>query len=88
MNQAHSAPHATQYQARLPEPEEIHEDHGHSTAAWTGVTLMIIGSIVWTLGIVLSRDLITWIGVALTVIGALAWPVLIKMGFGGESHRK
>ena len=87
MSQANTAPHAAQHQARLPEPEEVHDDHGNSVAAWTGVTIMILGSILWTLGIVISQDIIMWIGVALTVIGALAWPIGVKMGYGGASHQ-
>ncbi|SNC59369.1 hypothetical protein SAMN05445756_0051 [Kytococcus aerolatus] len=72
----------TQAPVRAPEPPEVHEDHGHSTAAWTGVTLMIIGAVVITVGIVLSNDPMTWGGTALAVIGALAWPVMAKMGYG------
>ena len=65
----------------------MHDDHGNSVAAWTGVTIMILGSILWTLGIVISQGVIMWIGVALTVIGALAWPIGVKMGYGGASHQ-
>ena len=78
------APHAPQHPTRLPEPPEVHEDHGHSTAAWTGTILMIVGSVVIALGIVLPNDVMTYAGVALTVVGALAWPIMAKMGFGSK----
>ncbi|WP_462417656.1 HGxxPAAW family protein [Kytococcus sp. Marseille-QA3725] len=87
MTQAHSAPHGTERPVRPPEPEELHDDHGHSVAAWTGTILMILGSILVTAGIVAGQDLLIWIGVIVTVVGALAWPIMAKMGFGNPHAR-
>ncbi|OLT18520.1 hypothetical protein BJF80_14670 [Serinicoccus sp. CUA-874] len=57
----------------------MHEDsHGHSVAAWVGVTIMLVGSVVAVWGVVLSPDWLLYVGLALGVVGALrgtSWTV-------------
>lgn len=84
MDQAQTTSHAAARPERLPEPPEVHEDHGSSVAAWVGVALMILGSIAITVGIVLPSQISLWVGIALAVIGAVAWPLGVRMGYGSK----
>ena len=54
-----------------------HDDsHGHSTAAWTGVIIMLVATAIICLGMVLAQP-IMWIGgTILFIAGAIAWPVM------------
>lgn len=60
-----------------------HDDsHGHSTAAWTGVIIMLVATAIICLGMVLAQP-IMWIGgTILFIAGAIAWPVMNKAGYG------
>ena len=58
------------------------ESHGHSTAAWTGVIIMLVATAIICLGMVLAQP-IMWIGgTILFIAGAIAWPVMNKAGYG------
>lgn len=60
-----------------------HDDsHGHSTAAWTGVIIMLVATAIICLGMALAQP-IMWIGgTILFIAGAIAWPVMNKAGYG------
>lgn len=58
--------------------------HGHSTAAWTGVTLLLIASVLLAVGIFFGWSWATWSGVVLAVVGAAAWFGLNAAGYGEE----
>lgn len=61
----------------------MHEDsHGHSKAAWVGVTIMIVASMVGSWGVLFQPDFLLWVGVGMGVVGALAWYMLDRMGMG------
>ncbi|PJE98492.1 hypothetical protein CUT44_07250 [Streptomyces carminius] len=57
-------------------------NHGHTPAAWTGVTIAFIGFCVASAFTVLAEPVGFWIGVALTLLGAVAGLVLRSMGMG------
>ena len=59
--------------------------HGNTPAAWTGVTIMLIGWVVGAVGVVLGAMLLFWIGVALQPIGLIAGKVMSVMGMGAET---
>ena len=61
---------------------EHHEDEGHSIAGWTGVTVMLLGFFLGTLGLFIDMMVLVWVGVGLVVVGAILWPVLKAFGFG------
>lgn len=61
-----------------------HDNHGQTPANWTGATLIMLASIVATLGVVLALPVVFWIGIGLVVVGLVAWKVMAGMGFGGE----
>lgn len=66
--------------------EEIHEDHGHSVAAWTTVGFLLVASICVGVGVAWGLHPLYYIGGALALVGVLAGKALGKMGFG--NHHK
>ncbi|WP_151523266.1 HGxxPAAW family protein [Serinicoccus kebangsaanensis] len=65
----------------------MHEDsHGHSVAAWVGVGIMLVGSVIGAWGVVFAPDWLLWVGVALGVVGGLAWYLLDRAGMGEPRH--
>ena len=58
--------------------------HGNTPAAWTAVTLMLIGFVVGGIGLVVGSMLLFWVGVALQPVGLVAGMVMAKMGMGAE----
>ncbi|MEU4193763.1 HGxxPAAW family protein [Kribbella sp. NPDC026611] len=71
-------------QARVAQREEApHDLHGNSPAAWTAVTIVLIGFTVGAIAMVLGPNwVLFWISVAVVVLGALAGKVLQLLGFG------
>lgn len=59
--------------------------HGHSTAAWTGVTLLLVASTLLSVGIYFGIAWLNWVGGVLVVVGIAAWYGLAAAGFGEES---
>lgn len=55
-------------------------NHGHSTAAWTGVSIMLLGAVVGGLAFVVAQWWLLIVGVALFVGGAIAGLVMNSMG--------
>lgn len=66
--------------------EELHEDHGHSVAAWTTVCFLLVASICVAIGVAWGLHPFYYIGGALAVVGVLVGKILGKMGFGNH-HR-
>lgn len=64
---------------------EIHEDHGHSVAAWTGVAVILVGSAVASWGVIVASQVLFWIGIAICLIGAVAGKVLSLAGYGAKA---
>jgi hypothetical protein len=63
-------------------------NHGSTPAAWTGVTIVLIGFIVGGLGLALENMPLFWAGVACAPVGAIVGYVMAKMGLGGDPvHR-
>jgi hypothetical protein len=58
--------------------------HGHTPAAWTGVTFILIGFVVGGIGLVVSSAWLFWIGVILAPVGLIVGKVMQKMGLGAE----
>ena len=63
--------------------------HGSSTAAWTGVTIMLIGATAGTLFFWLDQPLFVWASSSLLVIGPLVGSFMARAGYGvGGSKTK
>lgn len=58
--------------------------HGNTPAAWTGVTIMLIGWVVGAIGLVIGSMLLFWVGVALQPGGIIVGAIMAKMGMGAE----
>ncbi|WP_457255468.1 HGxxPAAW family protein [Pedococcus sp. P5_B7] len=65
--------------------QEIHEDHGHSLAAWTGVGVILLGSAIAAWGVAIANTAVFVIGMVICVIGAVAGKVLSLAGYGATS---
>lgn len=63
---------------------EVHEDHGHTIAAWTGVVIITLGFLIGTFGLVIASPTVFWIGIAVIPAGVMAGRVLALMGFGKQ----
>ena len=66
--------------------EEQHEDHGHSVASWTAVAIVLVGSLIASIGVLLPSLVLGIIGGAVIVIGAVSGKFLSMAGYGSKSH--
>lgn len=57
--------------------------HGNTPAAWTGVSIVILGFVLAGLGLVLENMLLFWIGVACGPLGAGVGYAMGRAGLGG-----
>jgi hypothetical protein len=70
-----------------PEAEQ-HESHGHSTAAWTGVGVILLGTLVMSLAVAFAS--VPWfvVGAVVAVLGAAAGKVLAMAGYGARASTR
>jgi hypothetical protein len=61
---------------------EQHEDHGHTPAAWTAVTIMFLGSCVAGAAVIAIQPWLFWVGLGVVVVGAVVGKVMQMMGLG------
>ena len=66
--------------------EEQHEDHGHSTAAWTGVGIILLGTAIAAVAVVIPSIVLGIVGAAVIVAGVAAGKVLSMAGYGNAGH--
>lgn len=57
-------------------------NHGHTTAAWVTVTVVLVGSLLVALAMVLSVPWLIWAGAGVVVVGLVVGRVLAMLGFG------
>ncbi len=57
-------------------------NHGHTTAAWVTVTLVILGGVVSALAVMGAIVWLFWVGMVVVVAGAVVGYVLKMLGFG------
>ena len=63
------------------------EDHGHSTAAWTGTAVMLLAAAVACYAAVFGPVELMWGGIVAFLVGALGWYAMAKAGIGSEGSR-
>ena len=62
-----------------------HEDnHGKTVAAWTTVTIMLVGSTISAVAVVIATQWIFWAGIIVCALGGVAGLVLRSMGYGQQ----
>ena len=66
--------------------EEQHEDHGHSTAAWTGVGIILLGTAIASIGVIVPSLLLAIIGAVVIVAGIAAGKTMSMAGYGQNGH--
>lgn len=60
------------------------DNHGNTPAAWTAVTLLLLGFLVGGIGLMAGSMTVFWIGVAFAPIGVVAGLVMSRMGYGAS----
>ena len=63
---------------------EIHEDHGHSVAAWTAVVILLVGTAVMAWSVVVTSVALFVVGAVICVVGVVAGKVLGMAGYGAK----
>jgi len=67
----------------------LHPSHGNSPAAWTAVTIILIGSVVAGVAIIFDAWLWFWIGaVALPVFGLIVGKIMSNAGLGSTPVKR
>ena len=61
-------------------------NHGNTPAAWTAVSVAMLGFLVGSVALMLSpvSELLFWIGIALGVVALPLVLVMAKLGFHGD----
>lgn len=61
--------------------------HGHSPAAWTAVTIMLVAFIIGTAAFWFEVEWLVWASAVLLLIGAVVGLIMTKMGYGSDGVR-
>jgi hypothetical protein len=59
--------------------------HGNTPAAWTAVIIMMVASLVGTVGVVIAEPWVFWVAVGLVVVGGVVGKVMAMMGLGKQA---
>ncbi|MGO4782375.1 DUF6704 family protein [Cryobacterium sp. W22_MBD10_FK3] len=65
--------------------ESADPGHGHSTAAWTAVTIMLIAFSIGTVAFFFEVVWLVWASAALLLAGLVAGWIMAKAGYGAAS---
>jgi hypothetical protein len=63
-----------------------HDDHGHSVAAWTAVTICIIAGAIMSVAVIWPNVWLFVGGAVLAVVGVVAGKVLSMAGYGAAQR--
>lgn len=66
--------------------EQEHDDHGHSTASWTLVIIVLIGAAVGSIAVLLPSVILGIVAAVIIVLGVVAGKVLALAGYGAKPH--
>ncbi|MED7954138.1 hypothetical protein PUR61_27530 [Streptomyces sp. BE20] len=58
--------------------------HGHTLAAWTGVTISFIGFGIAGVAMILPSVLLVWAGLAVVLLGAVVGKAMAMAGMGQQ----
>lgn len=61
--------------------------HGHSPAAWTAVTIMLVGFTIGTIAFFFSVAWVVWASAAVVLLGWIVGGVMAKAGYGVRGPR-
>lgn len=66
--------------------EDQHESHGHSTAAWTAVGIILLGTAIGSVAVLIPNLALGIVAVVVIVAGALTGKFLSMAGYGATGH--
>lgn len=63
-------------------------NHGNTPAAWTAVSVAMLGFLVGSVALMLSpvSMMLFWVGIALGVVALPLFLVMARLGFHGDPH--
>ncbi|KJK59658.1 HGxxPAAW family protein [Saccharothrix sp. ST-888] len=61
--------------------------HGHTPAAWTGVTIAFIGFMISGVAMILPNVLLVWAGFVVVVVGGVVGKAMQMAGMGKQPSR-
>ncbi len=62
------------------------ENHGHSTAAWTAVGIILVGALVASIAVVLPNLWVGAVGALIIIAGGITGKVMSMAGLGSDGH--
>ncbi len=64
------------------------DNHGNTPAAWSAVSIALLGFLVGGVALMLDPVSMTlfWVGVAIGIASLVVFIVMSKLGFGGSGH--
>ncbi len=62
--------------------------HGNSVAAWTGVTIMLIGITVGCVGFTIHNPMVTYIAIGIVAVGLIVGLIMRAMGLGNKPSER
>ncbi|WP_121252644.1 HGxxPAAW family protein [Nocardioides ferulae] len=64
------------------------QNHGNTPAAWTGVSVAMVGFVVGSVGLMMSPVNMTvfYVGAGIAVAALVVFAVMAKMGLNDEGH--
>ena len=68
------------------DPVDNVDRHGNSVAAWTAVTIVLLGALVMSVAVVLTSLPVFLAGAAVVVLGAVVGKVLSVAGYGVQGR--
>ncbi len=63
-----------------------HDNHGQTPAAWTAVTIMMVGFVVGSIAVVQLNWVLLAVGFVIIVAGAVVGKVMQMMGMGKQTQ--
>lgn len=61
--------------------------HGHSPAAWTAVTIMLVAFAAGTVAFWLDQPVFVWASAGLLLVGLIVGWAMARAGYGVGGHR-
>jgi hypothetical protein len=65
---------------------EHDDNHGHSVAAWTAVTILIVAAAIMSLAVLFPNVTLFGAGVIVAIVGVVAGKVLSMAGYGSAER--
>lgn len=62
------------------------ENHGHSTAAWTAVGIILLGCLIGAIAVLIPSLLVGGIAAVVIIAGAVTGKLMSMAGLGSDGH--